>query len=57
VLSGPIYQRWRELGRERSRLGYPTSNQFPVPGGFRQNFQGGYAVLDSSSGTVTVTYT
>ena len=41
---GGIYQRWAQLGAERSYLGYPTSDEYPVPGGARSNFTNGYIV-------------
>ena len=39
---GAIRARWRALGSETSYLGYPTSDEFAVPGGRRSNFQKGY---------------
>ncbi|MGH9222239.1 MAG: LGFP repeat-containing protein [Acidimicrobiales bacterium] len=40
---GDIRQRWSEMGWERSRLGYPTSDERDsnVPGGRFSRFQGG----------------
>lgn len=39
---GAIYQHWAVLGRERSYLGYPTSDETAFPEGGRANtFQGG----------------
>jgi glucose/arabinose dehydrogenase len=39
-----IRARWAQLGWERSYLGYPTSDEFAVPGGARSNFQHGYVI-------------
>jgi uncharacterized protein with LGFP repeats len=41
------------LGGERSQLGLPTSNEFQVPNGWRQNFQNG-AIFHSGAGSYTV---
>ncbi|MFC4001456.1 PQQ-dependent sugar dehydrogenase [Prauserella oleivorans] len=49
---GAIRQRWAALGWERSYLGYPTSGEFAVPGGRRNNFQRGYIQWNSSTGAV-----
>ncbi|MEG4916366.1 hypothetical protein [Microcoleus sp. B7-D4] len=38
------------LGGEKSQLGLPTSNEFQVPNGWRQNFQGG-AIFHSGAGS------
>jgi aldose sugar dehydrogenase len=41
-IHGAIYNKWRDLGLERSSLGYPVSNELPVPGNGAINyFQGG----------------
>lgn len=47
-VDGPILERWSELGRETSYLGYPTSDPRPNTGGWTVNFQG-----DSSRWTAT----
>ncbi|WP_425309456.1 PKD domain-containing protein [Ammonicoccus fulvus] len=39
---GLIRDEWARRGWERSSLGYPTSDEFAVPGGRRSNFQRGY---------------
>ena len=33
VVQGPVGDRWRSLGAERSELGYPTSDEFSTPDG------------------------
>ncbi len=50
---GAIRGRWSTLGWERSYLGYPTSGEFSIPGGRRNNFQRGYIVWDARTGVVT----
>ncbi|MET0236545.1 MAG: PQQ-dependent sugar dehydrogenase [Kibdelosporangium sp.] len=52
-LHGGIYDRWAVLGWERSYLGYPTSDEFDIPGGRRSNFQFGYITYDRATGVVT----
>jgi len=39
---GAIRERWSALGWETSYLGYPTSGEFSIDGGRRNDFQGGY---------------
>lgn len=39
---GLIRDEWARRGWETGRLGYPTSDEFAVPGGRRSNFQRGY---------------
>jgi glucose/arabinose dehydrogenase len=39
---GAILARWQQLGWEKSYLGYPTSGEFAINGGRRNNFQYGY---------------
>lgn len=53
---GGIRQKWASLGWERSRLGYPTSNEFAIPGGRRSSFQFGYITYDSRSGAILPHY-
>jgi hypothetical protein len=55
VVTGPIAQKWRELGAERSWLGYPTVDQAPLPKGARTVFQNG-RVDSSSDGGATMAY-
>lgn len=50
---GAIRTTWASLGWERSWLGYPTSNEYSVPGGRRSDFTGGSLVYSYSTGRVT----
>ncbi|MBK1784994.1 PQQ-dependent sugar dehydrogenase [Prauserella sp. ASG 168] len=49
---GAIRSRWAARGWERSYLGYPTSGEFAVAGGRRNNFQHGYIQWTASNGSV-----
>ena len=53
---GAIAARWAALGWERSPLGYPTSNEHPVPGGRVSNFAHGTITWTAATGTTTVRY-
>lgn len=45
VRNGPIMDAWGQQGFENGKLGYPISDEFPVPGGVQQNFQTGFVVV------------
>ncbi|MGN2634847.1 alpha/beta hydrolase-fold protein [Nocardia takedensis] len=45
VRRGPIMDAWGAEHFENGRLGYPISDEFPVPGGTQQNFQAGFVVV------------
>ncbi|GGK55527.1 alpha/beta hydrolase-fold protein [Nocardia camponoti] len=45
VRNGPVSDAWAAQGFENGRLGYPTSDEFPVAGGVQQNFQTGFIVV------------
>lgn len=49
---GAIRARWAAMGWERSYLGYPTSDEFSIPGGRRSNFQYGYITWNGYTGQV-----
>jgi hypothetical protein len=55
-IRGAIRHQWASLGWERSRLGYPTSNEFAVSGGRAHDFQGGRITWNARTGATTVTY-
>ncbi|WP_298180771.1 PQQ-dependent sugar dehydrogenase [Saccharomonospora sp.] len=46
---GAIRRHWAALGWERSYLGYPTSSEYSVAGGRRNDFQGGYVEWRAAS--------
>jgi uncharacterized protein with LGFP repeats len=52
---GAIGQAYDALGAEYSRLGAPTSGEYAVPGGSRQDYQKG-SITFRNTGTVTVAY-
>lgn len=49
---GAIHQRYEQIGWERSALGYPTSGEYSVPGGRRNDFEGGNITWSPGSGAV-----
>jgi hypothetical protein len=53
VARGSVGDYYLKLGGEKSLLGLPTSNEFLVPNGWRQNFEGG-AIFHSGAGSYTV---
>jgi uncharacterized protein with LGFP repeats len=57
IVMGDIRARWASLGSERSRLGYPTSDEFAITGGRRSNFEHGYITWDAATRQTTVRYT
>ncbi|MBY3555697.1 hypothetical protein HGI15_20200, partial [Modestobacter lapidis] len=49
-LRGAIYDQWGERGWENSYLGFPTSDEYPVAAGARNDFTGGQITLDAATG-------
>lgn len=45
VQNGSVMDAWRDAGYENGKLGYPISDQFPIPGGVQQNFQAGFITV------------
>jgi len=56
LIYGSIRARWASLGWERSRLGYPTTDEYSITGGHRNDFQHGSITWSSVTGAVTVVY-
>uniref|UniRef100_UPI003FA52894 LGFP repeat-containing protein n=1 Tax=Kineococcus sp. G2 TaxID=3127484 RepID=UPI003FA52894 len=54
VVFGAIRDRWASLGWENSRLGYPRSDEYDVPGGRRSDFTGGSITWRARDGRLTV---
>ena len=54
---GAIRAQWSALGWERSRLGYPTSGEYGITGGRRNDFQHGSILWHAASGRTEVIYT
>ncbi|MDQ6782214.1 MAG: PQQ-binding-like beta-propeller repeat protein [Actinomycetota bacterium] len=52
---GAIRDRWAALGAERGSLGYPTSDEYAIAGGRRNNFVTGTISWNAGSAAVTVT--
>ncbi|GAA1030963.1 hypothetical protein GCM10009565_69010 [Amycolatopsis albidoflavus] len=55
-IHGAIRQKWADLGWEKGGLGYPTSDEYGVTGGRRNNFQHGTITWYSANGTTQVAY-
>ncbi|MFB9376672.1 N-acetylmuramoyl-L-alanine amidase [Kineococcus gynurae] len=51
---GAIRNAWAAQGWENGPLGYPTSDEYAVPGGRRSDFVGGTVTYDFQSGKTTV---
>ncbi len=51
---GTIRDLWASLGWENSHLGFPTSDEYSVPGGRQSNFEGGSIFWDAHTGQTTV---
>ena len=54
---GAIRSKWAALGWERSRLGYPTTDEFGIPGGRESDFQHGRIWWNTTTRITTVKYT
>jgi uncharacterized protein with LGFP repeats len=54
---GSLFARWAAEGYERSALGYPTSDQYAVAGGWCNDFQHGSIRYDSATGQTSVVLT
>ncbi len=53
TVKGAIRQAWAAQGWESGWLGYPTTDELVVAGGYRSQFQGGNITYDSRSGQTT----
>ncbi|WML63145.1 alpha/beta hydrolase-fold protein [Rhodococcus sp. AH-ZY2] len=52
VRTGPVFDAWKSAGYENGRLGFPVGDEFPIPGGVQQNFQGGFVTVVDNVATV-----
>jgi len=52
-VQGVIRDSWVAQGWERGPLGYPTSDEYTVPGGRQSDFQGGTLFWDAGTGLVS----
>jgi hypothetical protein len=55
-VQGAIRAAWAGQGWETGRLGYPTTDEYAVPGGRRNDFAGGSLTFSYGNGRVTPTY-
>lgn len=53
---GAILGRYTSLDTTNSRLGFPVSDEYSVPGGRRSNFQHGFITWSAATGATTVSY-
>jgi uncharacterized protein with LGFP repeats len=53
VVRGAIRDKWASMGWQRSVLGYPTSEEYDVPGGRRSDFQFGSITWTPARGAVS----
>jgi uncharacterized protein with LGFP repeats len=51
-VGGAIRDRYRDLGWERSYLGYPTTDEFSINNGRQSNFQHGFITWNATTGQV-----
>ncbi|HWD03344.1 MAG TPA: nucleoside hydrolase [Amycolatopsis sp.] len=54
AIYGAIRGKWASMGWERSFLGYPTSDEYGIPGGRRNDFQRGWIAWNASNGALSV---
>ncbi|WP_341868004.1 nucleoside hydrolase [Amycolatopsis circi] len=54
AIYGDIRAKWASMGWERSFLGYPTSSEYGIPGGRRNDFQHGWISWNASNRAITV---
>lgn len=45
VRNGAMFDAWKSVGYENGRLGFPISDEFPIPGGVQQNYQRGFITV------------
>lgn len=53
VVQGPIEDKYGQLNGPESWLGFPISDEINDPRGRRSNFEGGYIIVNSSTGAAT----
>ncbi|MFI9382519.1 AbfB domain-containing protein [Kutzneria sp. NPDC052558] len=52
LVYGAIRNHWQDLGWEKSYLGFPTADEFDIPGGRRSTFEGGHIDFNAATGAV-----
>lgn len=53
---GKIRDKWAEAGWEAGELGFPTSDEYAVPEGRRNDFEGGSITWNASNGQSTIAW-
>ena len=56
-VNGAIKIRWQALGADAGQLGFPTTDEYSVPGGRRSSFQHGTITWMAATNALTVVYT
>src|SRR5450759_737155 len=56
LVRGQIALTWAGLGALQSRLGYPVTDEYAVPGGRASDFEHGRITWNAATGATTVTY-
>lgn len=57
AVRGALRETWAATGWENGRLGFPTTDEHPVPGGLRIDFQGGSITWDAARRTTSISLT
>jgi hypothetical protein len=55
AVHGAIYNTWASMGWEAGPVGYPTSDEYAIPGGRRSNFVAGRIAWTAATGATSVT--
>jgi uncharacterized protein with LGFP repeats len=51
---GTIREKYKSIGAEKSELGYPTTDEYAIAGGRRNDFEGGSILWDAKTNTAWV---
>jgi hypothetical protein len=57
VVFGAILERYKDLGGASGKMGMPTSDEYSISTGRRQDFTGGYITFNPTTGLTTYKYT
>ncbi|MDI9938868.1 N-acetylmuramoyl-L-alanine amidase [Rhodococcus sp. IEGM 1351] len=50
---GEIFKTWQNVGADTGEIGLPTSDEYPIPGGRRADFENGSLIFNELTGIVT----
>jgi hypothetical protein len=51
---GAIRHVWLSTGATNGKLGYPKTDEYPISGGVRQDYEGGFITWDSTTGRTAI---